>query len=641
MCGIAGFAGSGDEELLHRMSDVMAHRGPDDVGYWFSQEDQVGLTTRRLSIIDLSPQGHQPMVAGSGQAIISFNGEIYNYRELRQGLESDGFRFRGASDTEVLLGLYVRDGVEMLKQLNGMFAFAIWDVGRRELFVARDGVGVKPVYYAETAKGLFFASEMKSLLQESRISRAIDPLAVQNYLSFMYCPAPRTMLTSVKKLEPGFGMIVKGGRIQKMWRYYDLPVRQHPSPLSVNEAVTGVRTHLARAVQRQLVADVPVGAFLSGGLDSSAVVAIAARHARERTLQCFTIGFRDGGSSREGFTEDLPYARRAAVALGVDLHVVWVGPEMSEQLSKMIFHLDEPQADPAALNVQFICQLARANGIKVLLSGAGGDDIFAGYRRHRALMYERYWSWLPGSARAVLESVARQVPPVNPAVRRLSRAFRDAGRDGDQRIAAYFLWGTEESQRSLYGRWLGDEVDGTSPTDPLIQTLSTLPNGVPPLEKMLYLEGKHFLPDHNLNYTDKMSMACGVEVRVPLLDPDLIAFAATLPPSFKQRGRHGKWIFKKAVEPILPSSIIQRPKTGFGVPVRRWVSNELADLVDEVLDEGSIQERGLFDPAAVRALIDMDRRRAVDASYTILSLLCIELWCRLFVDPPAPIDPSK
>ena len=641
MCGIAGFLGVFDEDLLHRMSLAMAHRGPDDDGYWVAPADGVGLSTRRLSIIDLSPTGHQPMVDASSRAVISYNGEIFNYRELRRELAASGFAFKGDSDTEVLLNLYLRDGVKMLDRLNGMFAFAIWDMESRTMFIARDGVGVKPLYYAESPKGFLFGSEMKSLLQDPGVPREIDPVAVQHYLAYIYCPAPRTMLRGVRKLEPGHAMIVRDGRIQKTWQYYDLPYDDTQSTMSEEDAISCVRETVSRAVERQMVGDVPVGAFLSGGLDSSAVVAFASRFTQKSKLQCFTIGFRDDAFRREGFAEDLPFAREVADALDVDLHIIEVGAEMSGQLEKMIYHLDEPQADPAALNVMFISQMARERGIKVLLSGAGGDDIFTGYRRHRAVMAERYWSWLPHAARGAIAWSAGKVPPLTPSLRRVGKALQYAHLDGDERLAGYFLWGTPHILDGLYGPWIRERLAGAPESQPFIETLAAIPAHTHPLQRMLYLEGKHFLPDHNLNYTDKMSMACGVEVRVPLLDPDLVALAASLPPKYKQRGGVSKWVLKKAMEPLLPSSVINRPKTGFGAPIRRWMSHELRPLVDDLLSKEALSRRGLFDPAGVRDLVALDRAGTVDGSYTVFSLTCIELWCRQFLDPVTPhIDVS-
>lgn len=636
MCGIAGFMGDFDFSLLERMNNCMIHRGPDDVGCLWIPEKRLGLSQRRLSIIDLSPLGKQPMWDVTHTVGIVFNGEIYNYRVLRDRLIANGYALRSQTDTEVLLNLYLRDGVAMLDSLNGIFAFAIWDARQDTLFVARDGVGVKPFYYAETPQGFVFASELKSLLHASSVDRSLDPAAIHYHLTYLWCPAPHTMLRSVKKLLPGYAMTIQDGSIQKQWQFYDLPYDQAIEPLSLPEAIHQVQVYVQRAVQRQMVADVPIGAFLSGGLDSSAVVAFARQYTTTQKLQCFTIGFHRDAAQSEGMAADLPYAQQVAKALDVDLHTIYVGSDMVQQLESMIYHLDEPQADPAPLNVLFISQLARQHGIKVLLSGAGGDDIFTGYRRHYALQQERYWAWMPLIVRQGLQGVSRLLPTATPWGRRLAKAFQYAALEGDERLISYFYWTKAQLQWGLYTDAMCAQLTHLSPAQPLLKTLASLSDAVPPLNRMLYLEGKHFLADHNLNYTDKMSMAAGVEVRVPLLDPDLVALAARLPIAYKQYGAVGKWIFKKAMEPYLPHEVIYRPKSGFGAPLRSWLRSELRPMVAELLSETSLTRRGLFVPKAVQRLIELDRRGRIDGTYTIFALMCIELWARIFIDQGVP-----
>ena len=638
MCGIAGFAGSFDPDLLGRMADAIAHRGPDDAGVWHDPEHRIGLAHRRLSIIDLSPRGHQPMWDVDRRAVIVFNGEIYNYRELRAELVSRGFRFHSNSDTEVLLNLYLDQGAAMLPRLNGIYAFALWDTRDHSLLVARDGLGVKPLYLAETPRGVLFASELKALLHEPTVGREIDPVAVHHHLLYLWCPSPRTMLRSVRKLEAGHALRIEQGSIARSWRFYELPYDQPIEAMGDVEAARQVRAAVKTAVSRQMVADVPVGAFLSGGLDSSSVVAFAREEAKDGKLQCFTIGFDDAASKQEGMTADLPYAERVAATLGVDLHTIRVGPEMVDELPRVLFHLDEPQADPAPINALFICRLARERGIKVLLSGAGGDDIFTGYRRHFALGQESRWGWLPSPARRGLRALAQTLPKSSPALRRIAKAFQYANLEGDARIASYFYW----IDPALLGPISGPafrEAGAERIEEPLVQALRGLPPGVPALNRMLYLDSRYFLVDHNLNYTDKVSMANGVEVRVPLLDPDLVSLAARLPLGMKQRGRVGKWVFKEAMEGILPRDVIHREKTGFGAPLRDWLRGPLRPLVEDVLAQRSIDSRGLFDAAAVQRLVALDRAGSVDAAYTIFAMLCIELWCRMFVDSavPAPL----
>lgn len=629
MCGIAGFQGQYGSELLTRMAARLAHRGPDDEGIATFPEHRVGLAHRRLSIIDLSPLGHQPMFDPSGQVAIVFNGEIYNYRALKTDLEQGGWRFRGHSDTEVLLALYLAQGVDMLKRLNGIFAFAIWDGRRRSLFLARDGLGVKPLYFTQSPRGFAFASELKALLCLPDLDRTINANALRAYLTYLWCPAPDTPLQAVSKLPPGAALIVQDGRITRQWTHYELPVHGVFESVRPAESIDAVRAAVREAVRRQMVADVPVGAFLSGGLDSSAVAAFAQEAMPHGRLQCFSIELDDADAAREGMTADLPFARKVARHLGVDLHTVRVGPEMADAIPEMLYHLDEPEADPAPLNALFIARLARRQGIKVLLSGAGGDDIFSGYRRHRALSLERYWARLPAALRGALAHAARNLPLGVPGSRRLSKAFAYAHLTPDERLLRYFWWLDRDEAARLLSPALRSQLSGI---DPVQDTLARLPASTPPLQRMLHLECRHFLADHNLNYTDKMGMAAGVEVRVPLLDVDLVALAARLPPGLKQRGSEGKWVFKKAMEPLLPREVIYRPKTGFGAPLRAWLKGPLAGMLGDILSVDTLKRRGWFDPVAVEALRARDRLGQVDGAYPLFALLCIELWARQFID---------
>lgn len=639
MCGIAGFMGDLSRDLLAAMNDSLAHRGPDDSGSWYDAAARVGLTHRRLSIIDLSPRGHQPMLDSTGSVVIVFNGEIFNHRELRRGLESDGYAFRSDSDTEVILNLYLKYGDGVLSRLNGMFAFAIWDARDQSLLIARDGIGVKPLYFSETSAGFVFASELKALLHCPSVLRQLDHRAIHHYMTYLWCPAPRTMIEGVNKLEPGAALRVRSGRIVRRWTFYELPFDQAVTQMPVEEAAASVREQVQLAVDRQMMADVPVGALLSGGLDSSSVVACATRGDAGQRLQCFTIGFKDKAFAAEGSGDDLPYARRVAEHLGVDLHTIYAGPEMAEELQRMIYYLDEPQADFAAINTYFICRLARENGIKVLLSGAGGDDIFSGYRRHRALQFERRWSWMPRFARRTLKVASSRLPSSSSTTRRISKAFSYADLDGDQRLASYFHWIEPELLAPLYSAELSHSLTNVPFSEPLIESLRNVPRGAHELNRMLYLDCRHFLADHNLNYFDKMGMATGVEVRVPLLDPDLVALAARLPVDYKQRRGHGKWIFKVAMEPLLPRDVIYRSKAGFGVPLRHWLRGELRPMVEDTLSAESLDRRGLFDGHGVQRLLALDRAGSVDAAYTILSMMCIELWCRMFLDVDRPVAP--
>jgi asparagine synthase (glutamine-hydrolysing) len=632
MCGILGFSGGFEQQALVTGLAAIAHRGPDDSGVFTDPFAGVGLGFVRLSIQDLSPLGHQPMLGADGAVVLVFNGEIYNFRELREELVEKSHSFRSHSDTEVLLNLYLAEGAAMLPRLSGIFALAVWDARKQTLLLARDALGVKPLYVATTPQGVAFGSEIKGLLPLMPGVQDLDAPALHKYLSFLWCPGEGTPLKSVRKLLPGEAMVVRSGRVERRWTWYQLPVfRSQLGSIDEKVALQGTVAHLRNAVQRQMVADVPVGAFLSGGLDSSAVVAFA----REQNPQihCFTI--ESAGGQEEGNTDDLPYARRVAKHLGVPLEVVKIDASRAAgDLERMVWQLDEPLADLAPLNVLYISELARQQGIKVLLSGAGGDDLFTGYRRHWAVQMERYWSWLPKAARSGLACTTSALDQRNPMARRLAKLFSGVVLSGDERLVNYFVWTKEADLLALFTPAFRAELASVSVSAPMLEFLGPLSASLPPLERMLALEQRFFLTDHNLTYTDKMSMAVGVEVRVPFLDLDLVDFASRIPLRLKQRGKEGKWVLKKAMEPFLPHDVIYRPKSGFGAPLRRWMRHELRELLGDLLSVDSLKRRGLFDATAVQRLIASNDAGKVDASYTLLSLLCIEIWCRRFVDRP-------
>ncbi len=633
MCGIAGFQGAFKESILPHMSNMLKQRGPDHQAHWHDESQQIGLVHARLSIIDLSPRSNQPIWDSSGRYAIVFNGEIYNYKALRKNLVDAGCTFHSEGDGEVILYAYIREGISALRKLNGIYAFAIWDKLQGELLIARDPFGVKPLYYAPTTKGVIFASELKALLCSPDVSRDLDHTALWQSLTFLWTPTPRTALKAVRKLEPGHYLLIKNKAIRTHASFAEYPAFTPTFAGTLEQGVTGVRQRLEQAVQRQLVADVPVGAFLSGGVDSSAICHFATK-ALDRKLQCFTIELQ--GAEQEGMAEDLPYAKLMASKLGVPLEIVQVTPDIVHDLPRMLFALDEPQADPAPLNSLYIAEQARAMNIKVLLSGAGGDDIFSGYRRHYALLQEELWSWLPSPARQLLSAGSAALPQHSQLLRRISKAFAYAGLPTVDRLISYFFWIKPQQSLALFHPSIRADLAAADITAPLRASLADGVAGSEPLNQMLYLEQKYFLIDHNFNYTDKTSMAAGVEVRVPFLDPDLVAFANRLPTHWKYKGREGKWILKEALRGILPDNVLYRSKTGFGAPLRAWLRGPLRPFVEELLSPTSIDKRGLFDHRAVRKLIDADRAGKVDAAYTIFSLICIEIWARQFIDPATP-----
>jgi len=635
MCGFAGFIGDFSQELLVNMTNSLGHRGPDDHGIWFSDDKQIGLGHTRLSIQDLSSAGHQPMIS-EDNFILAYNGEVYNFHELRAELIEKGLTFNSKTDTEVILKGLALEGVDYLKKLNGIFALAFYNIKEKSLLLARDGMGVKPLYLGTTPKGKIFSSEMKSLLYEPSLPRDLCERGIVNYLSFLWSPGSSTMLKAVEKVLPGEAILFKNGKLEKRWIFYDIPFVEKTEEISEKDAVEKLDKLLEQAVERQLIADVPVGAFLSGGLDSSTLCYYASKKVTNG-FDCFTIDLSPEDLESEGIINDLPYAQKVAKYLGVKLHTISVGSEAINHLEKMIYHLDEPQADPAILNTLFISQLARHNGIKVLLSGAGGDDLFTGYRRHFAYNQEKYWSGLPRLLRQGLKLTSSMLPNDLLLGRRVKKAFSYADLDQDVRLASYFLWCSPERVVSLFNKNHFSSIKEDDVLLPLLSSLKRLPIGVSNLNRMLYLESKHFLADHNLNYTDKMTMAVGVEARVPFLDKDLIEFASSLPDTLKQNGKVGKYILKKTMERHLPREIIYRPKTGFGSPLRKWLKFELKTLVDEALSESTINRRGIFDYLAIKQLIADDRSGKIDASYTIFGLICMEVWMKKFLDN-APLN---
>lgn len=649
MCGIAGFSlstqcdSSTKTHILNNHLDVLSHRGPDDLGCFQDNLFGIGLIHRRLSIIDTSSLGHQPMISHCRQVVLVFNGEIYNFKQLRAELIHLGYSFTGNSDTEVLLNCYLQardhdfNGLysfsSVLSRLNGIFSFALWDSSLDSLILARDAFGVKPLYYINSDEGFHFSSEFKSF--ES--NHSLNAESINRYLTFLWSPGNSTCSTTVKKLGPGEIMYVSHGSILQHYSWYKLPAFKASTPTTsanLSDLVSSTQFFLRQAVERQVCSDVPLGAFLSGGLDSSSIVAFAREFRSD--IPCFTIAL--SGVDQEGFSDDFFYAQSVASHLDVPLEVINVDSSlMASSLQSMVYQLDEPLADPAALNVYFISAAARTAGVKVLLSGTGGDDLFTGYRRHSALQFEYLWSWLPRPLRIQVRQLSSLLPSSSSFSRRLRKFLSGVHLEGDARLLNYFRWIDRQDLQPLYSSDFSSALGTVSAEDPMLSFLNDLPTHTSPIERMLALEQRFFLTDHNLIYTDKMSMAAGVEVRVPFLDLDLVDFASNIPAYYKQRRGEAKWILKKAMEDYLPTSVIYRPKTGFGVPLRSWLQGELRDWLSDLLSTERLLNRGLFNPTAVHSLIDSNNAGKVDASYTLLSLACIEIWCSHFIDKrPAP-----
>jgi len=627
MCGICGTVGRAVEPELAAMTQAMAHRGPDGTGMkLFDGDVPAGLGHRRLAIIDPSPAGAQPMSYGN-RWWITYNGELYNFRELRRELELSGERFHTECDTEVLLRMFVVHGPTMLERLNGIFAFAIWDDRDKRLFLARDRLGVKPLYYARRAGWLAFASELKALLPLLG-SLELEPTALADFLTFLWVPDPKTAFKEILKLPPGhYAWADRNGLHVTQW--WDL--RFQPEQRSEREWREEVRAGVEEAVRRQMVSDVPLGSFLSGGVDSSAIVA-AMTSANDR-VSTWSIGFAEADLEHEIVPDDLRYAREVGSLFGTDYHERILEPNVLELLPKAIWHLEEPIADPAAISTYLICREARRE-MPVMLSGMGGDEVFAGYPRHLAWRIARALGTLPDPLVGTLEgAVARVARPGSPGRlrgprRNLWKFMRAAGMEPFDRYLSFSSYYSGAELRRLL---LPEVVDAEYDALALHRSYLLRDHG-DELNGLLYLDAKTFLPCLNLSYTDKMSMAASVEVRVPLLDDELVATAAKIPSELKLRRWRRKYIFKRSQEGILPREIIWRRKAGFGAPLRSWLVGELAPLVDELLSEQTLRRRGFVDPAVVARLRSENDAGIADNSLRLYALLSLELWCRTFLD---------
>ena len=620
----------------------LEHRGPDGSGEEFFVNDGVFLGHTRLSIQDLSSAGAQPMKSSDQKLVITFNGEIYNFPNLKTKLQSLGYIFSSHTDTEVIINLYNEYGLECFSMLDGIFALAIYDIDKNILVIARDGLGIKPLYYYNDEESFVFSSEIKaleSLLNKSKLS--LDKSNINRYLTFQWCPGDGTPFAEIKKHDPGVITVISNGQITSKNSFYRLPIffpKNKNTNIKVNDVTKALDTNIRTAVHDQMISDAPVGAFLSGGLDSSSVVA----YAREvdPNITCFTIDTQN--SSNDGMADDLPYAKAAAKFLKVPIEVLKIDSDsLIKNLEKMVWMLDEPLGDPAPLNVLYISELAKDNGIKVLLSGTGGDDIFTGYRRHQAITFDKKLQMFPKCILSRMELITGKLDKRVTLFRRLAKLFNGSALFGDARIINYFKWIDQHTLSNLYTDDFRQEIVDDLAEQPMLDFLKDSYSDSSDLDKMLALEQRYFTTDHNLAYTDKMSMAMGVEVRVPLLAKNLVQFAATIPDYMKQNGRDGKWIFKKTMEAYLPKEIIYRPKTGFGAPLRDWLKNELHDYLEDLLGYSSLNARGLFDPERVRSLIINNNKGKIDASYTIFSLMCIEIWCRQHLDSSHLITDSS
>jgi len=640
MCGISGYIGRGDSQLLKAMNKALLHRGPDGQGIWEDTEARVGFAHRRLSIVDLSESGTQPMRSADGRVTLCYNGELYNFAEHRKQLEKAGYQFRGYSDTEVMLNMYHHHGLDFLEHVNGIFAMAIWDSSARALYLFRDNMGVKPLYYRQHHNGCYFASEIRALLLTLEQRPNICMQALESFLDFLYVPGELTLFDGIKKLEPGTYACIKDNKLTiNRWFY---PEHTLERTKSEPEWIEELKVEFDDAVKRQLVADVKVGAFLSGGIDSSAIVSTACRHIDPADLQCFTIAYPEADIAKEGVKSDLPYARKVANKLGLQLHETEVTPKALDSLPEIVAAVEEPDADMTSLVTHMISRSAKESGATVLLSGTGGDEVFYGYRTHLAY---RHFSKIPTLLHQPLSQIlvaGRKLAlpllgATSPIMRRAQRYALALPLRGVDRHLAIANSSGENSIADILTPALQRAMSSSDPpSNSLRQTLGryarSLPADCEDAAVHTWLLEQTFLADHNFLYADKCGMANSIEIRVPFMDRKLMRLASRVPTSIHMAGGVTKNLLRKIMAKELDADVLNRPKLGFNPPIRTWIADERSTLSTELLSDSCIRTRGFFEPAAVRSLRDATARRQTDGAQMLFAIQYLELWCQEFID---------
>lgn len=629
MCGIAGFNGFKNNVVLaENANNIQKHRGPDNDQVW--HDENIALAHRRLSIIDLSDAGNQPFQKDN--LVIVFNGEIYNYKELQQKLEVEKHaQFISSSDTEVILEMYKYYGNHCLEFLIGMFAFAIYNTETGEIFLARDHFGIKPVFYTQINDAFAFSSELKTLVNIPGFDKTINHKALVSSINYRWVSGNESMFNNCFKLPPAHYILYNKRSGIKIVKYWELD-NAISNNSSENEIVKKIEETIEKSVERHMVADVPVSSFLSGGLDSSLISVLAKK--TNPGLSTFTIGTSEKDNEIEKMPDDEKYAKILADSFELDHHIIKISPDILKDLPEMVRILDEPIGDPAAINTYLICKSARENGVKVLLSGMGADEIFFGYRRQKATLMALRFNKIPTFIKSIILLIVRLLP-----VKLFGKGFKlgrwakrftgFANLPIDQAyMRSYSYYGDRELKELLKpGYWNGiQEINDEH------KKIFEAKYKNDPINRICNTDLTMFMLGLNLTYTDRASMAASVEVRVPFIDKIVITKAMQVPGKLKFKDGESKYILKKAAEKFLPKKIIYRPKASFGAPIRSWISNDLKDMVDHLLSKESIEKRGFFDYHFVNKMIDNDRKGIDDNAYQIYQLLTLELWCREYLD---------
>lgn len=629
MCGIAGFTGfKNNIELAEIANSIQKHRGPDNQSIWY--DGNIAFAHQRLSIIDLTTCANQPFI--KGDLIIIFNGEIYNYKELQEQLQKEkGVTFISSSDTEVILEMFNHYGRACLDKLIGMFAFAIYNVNDQSLFIARDHFGIKPLFYTVINGAFAFSSELKTLLKVPGFDKTINPKSLVSCLNYLWVSGNETMFKGCHKLPPAHFLTFNQKEGIKIDKYWELDDQQKTTGNEKN-ITDDLAREIESSVMRHMVADVPVSSFLSGGLDSSLISVLAKK--KNEQLSTYTISTSAKDKKIEQMPDDEKYANIVADAFGLDHNVIQISPDILKEFPQMVRTLDEPIGDPAAINTYLICKAARKKGVKVLLSGMGADEIFFGYRRQKATLMGLKYNKLPKIIKNTVASVVNILP-----VKIFGKGFK-LGRWAKRFISFATLPADEAYMRS-YSYYDTNELRELFKEEffPAIDEVKhehrTLFNSKYKgdlINQMCNTDIQMFMLGLNLTYTDRASMAASVEVRVPFIDKIMVTAAMKIPGHFKNRKGISKYILKKAAENFLPKKIIYRPKASFGAPLRSWISTDLKELVEDLLSEESINNRGFLNYPFIKKLIEKDRNGEADNAYQIYQLLTLELWCREYLD---------
>jgi len=644
MCGIAGLIDSDAGARIGAMLQAIEHRGRDDEGVWTSSSineagQRVCFGHRRLSIIDTSSAGHQPMFSHDRRFVVMLNGEIYNYQELRAELTTKGHHFRTHSDTEVLLNAWAEWGERCLDRLNAMFAFALWDDRERSLYLVRDRVGIKPLYYAcgqdaRAPGALAFASEVKSILAGGLIKPELDTPALHQFLTFLWTPDPNTLFKGIKTVRPGHFVKIRDGELTEH-QWWDISFDEIEEGRDEAWWQQRVLETLDRVVKLEMVADVPLGSFLSGGVDSSSIVAMMKQHSNGRPVGTYAIGIEAEDLRYDIIPDDVQWARRVNEQLGTDYHEIMLQPEVAELLPKLVYHMDEPAIDMAIPS--YLVSRAARESMRVMLSGMGGDEVFAGYPRQMAMKLAGAFDPVPQLLRRpLMRTIAGVLPGGMPGrltapLRNAKKFARSAALDFQDRYLGFETYFTDEMKSRLYTDEVSEATSGLDAYAAHRDYFARAKNAAP-LNQLLYVDLKTFLPCLNLMTTDKTSMAANLEVRVPFLNVEMLELAARMPADLKLRGLKRKYILKRAAEKLLPREVVWRKKAGFGAPIRSWLRGPLQPMVDDLLSVDAVRHRGLFDPHEVRRIIDANLSGREDYNLQVFQLLNLELWHQQFID---------